>query len=285
MNIGRILLTKKSLLTGRTYFYLSKKMMKKKTKKESERRKLIRKRSPKEKNMVQKLYDTCKEVFANGKAGYVPPPSDIHRLKLVLDSLEPEDIKLTVPSLEFSSRSGTEDEAPLVTYIKLHECNKFSIGIFCLPPCGVIPLHNHPGMTVFCKLLAGTMHATSYDWVQNHQQFNHCEQQSGIRLAKVHFDADITAPCDASVLFPKSGGNLHCFKALTPCILLDVLGPPYSESEGRHCTYYQDFTYDCFSDVKEVKVEEDGTRYAWLEEKNEQFVVLGGTYEGPTIQI
>ncbi|XP_019223565.1 PREDICTED: plant cysteine oxidase 1-like isoform X3 [Nicotiana attenuata] len=270
MNIGRILLTKKSLLTGRTYSHLSKKKMKKKTKKESERRKLIRKRLSRKKNMVQKLYDTCKEVFVN-------------------DGLEPKDIKLTVPSLEFSSRSGTGDEAPLVTYIKLHECNKFSIGIFCLPPCGVIPLHNHPGMTVFCKLLAGTMHATSYDWVQNHQQFNHCEQQSGIRLAKVHFDADITAPCDASVLFPESGGNLHCFKALTHCILLDVLGPPYSESEGRHCTYYQDFTYDCCSgmteDVKKVKVEEDGTRYAWLEERNEQFVVLGGTYDGPTIKI
>ncbi|XP_009628201.1 plant cysteine oxidase 2-like isoform X4 [Nicotiana tomentosiformis] len=285
MNIGRILLTKKSLLTGRRYSHLSKKM-KKKTNKESQRRKLIRKRSSKEKNMVQKLYDTCKEVFASGKTGYVPPPSDIHRLKSVLDSLEPKDIKLTAPSLEFSSRNGTEDEAPLVTYIKLHECNKFSIGIFCLPPCGVIPLHNHPGMTVFCKLLAGTMHATSYDWVQNHQQFNHCEKQlAGIRLAKVHFDADLSAPCNASVLFPESGGNLHCFKALTPCILLDVLGPPYSESEGRRCTHYQDFTYDCFSDVKEVEAEEDGTRYAWLQERNEQFVVLGGTYDGPTIQI
>jgi hypothetical protein len=58
------------------------------------------------------------------------------------------------------------------------------------------------------------------------------------RLAKVKADAILTAPCEASVLYPEDGGNMHCFTAQDACAVLDVLGPPYDDSSGRHCQFY-----------------------------------------------
>lgn len=67
-----------------------------------------------------------------------------------------------------------------------------------------------------------------------------------VRLAKLAVDKVLTAPCDTSILFPNTGGNLHCFTAITPCAVLDILAPPYSENAGRKCTYYHDYPYTSF---------------------------------------
>lgn len=71
------------------------------------------------------------------------------------------------------------------------------------------------------------------------------------------------APCNTSVLYPTTGGNIHQFTAITPCAVLDVLGPPYSLEDGRDGSYYKDHPFDVFSSKPIV---EDGDRYGWLEE-------------------
>ncbi|KAG5591446.1 hypothetical protein H5410_041960, partial [Solanum commersonii] len=134
-------------------------------------------------------------------------------------SLEPKDFKFTAPSLEFSSTINPPRtvEAPLVTYIKIHECNKFSV-----------------------------------DWDLLFATFrNRGQQESRMRLAKVHVDA-----C-----------RLHCtMQIFSP---VSRIMRTYALLQGHNT------------------INEDETRsYAWLEERNdEQFVVLAGTYDGPTIKL
>lgn len=67
------------------------------------------------------------------------------------------------------------------------------------------------------------------------------------RLAKVKVDSNFTAPCNTSILYPADGGNMHRFTAVTACAVLDVLGPPYSDADGRPCTYYSDHPFSRIS--------------------------------------
>ncbi|KAK4393080.1 Plant cysteine oxidase 1 [Sesamum angolense] len=192
---------------------------------------------------VQRLYETCKEVFADCGPGIVPSSEKVEKLAALLDGITQVDVGLR-PSMPFFS----SERASVITYLHLHECDKFSIGIFCLPPTSVIPLHNHPGMTVFSKLLFGTMHIKSYDWSDEVDKntggtmANGIDPKSypdGLRLAKLKVNSEFTAPCGPSILYPTEGGNMHCFTARTACAVLDVLGPPYCDPEGRHCQYYE----------------------------------------------
>ncbi|KAH1208319.1 Plant cysteine oxidase 4 [Glycine soja] len=279
--------------------------------------------------IVQKLYDTCKASLS--PEGPISEEA-LEKVRTLLDELKPSNVGLEQEaqlvrgwkgSLNGTNgkkgRNGSYQYPPSIKYIHLHECDKFSMGIFCMSPGSVIPLHNHPGMTVLSKLLYGSLLVRSYDWLDlpgpddpsqgvwvcldsrlldevgelyvNVQWTMVVHWSDWIRAkarpAKLVKDCQMSAPCNTTVLYPSKGGNIHCFKALTPCALFDVLSPPYSSEDGRHCSYFRKSTrkdlpgveLDQLSGVKPSEI-------TWLEEIQapENLVVRRGVYKGPTIR-
>ncbi|GMH27816.1 hypothetical protein Nepgr_029659 [Nepenthes gracilis] len=248
----------------------------------------------KKSSTIQGIYELCKRTFTPSGTPAAAPQA-VHKLCSLLDAISPADVGLKGENVENDWGYGLSALnrfnrvarwAQPINFLDIHECDSFTMCIFCFPTSSVIPLHDHPEMTVFSKVLYGSLHVKGYDWVEPPRIImtkgpNHCQ----VRLAKLAVDKVLTAPCGTSVLYPKSGGNLHCFTAVTPCAVLDILTPPYQEAAGRRCTYYIDYPYSSFGDG--VAVDGKEGEYAWLAEIDtpDGLYMRPGTYTGPALQI
>ncbi|KAL8143993.1 hypothetical protein V2J09_017025 [Rumex salicifolius] len=231
----------------------------------------------------------CSESFTpNG------PTSEeaVERVRAILDDLKPANVSLDQEAQAAQkwraaigcngkkSRKGSQQCPPPIKYLHIHECENFSIGIFCMPPSSIIPLHNHPGMTVLSKVLYGSLHVKSYDWLDVPGSFS----QTEARPAKLVRDCEMTAPCGTTVLYPTTGGNIHTFKAITPCAIFDILTPPYSSEDGRHCSYFRKTNTRELPEIEQLQgLNLDDV--IWLEESQppENFMVLRDQYKGPLL--
>ncbi|CAL4935013.1 unnamed protein product [Urochloa decumbens] len=245
--------------------------------------------------MAQKrLIDKCHYLFDG--TNNVPPTADVVSIICgMIDKVGPDDVALMDDvrlSNEINNAAGCQ-EPPIITFKTIYECENFTITVFLLPQGAAMPLHDHPGMTVFSKLLIGSAHVVSYDWVHPRICTAATGSVSGAMLAQKVLDNEFTAASGAWVLFPDAGGNLHRFVTGEdgPCALLDVMTPSYSptsETQERFA-FYKDIPYELHPTTDVVNdgemTQEQKCRLVWLQEidEPEDLKFSNLPYQGPPV--
>jgi len=97
--------------------------------------------------------------------------------------------------------------------------------VFTLGRGGVLPLHDHPAMTVICKVLRGRMRVEAFEWI---------DRDAGLARNLGARELDETSD---PVVFGPEPGTLHRITALTDCAFIDLFAPYYDDE--RPCRYYR----------------------------------------------
>jgi hypothetical protein len=107
------------------------------------------------------------------------------------------------------------------------ETEKFDVAAFLLPAGFILSLHDHPKMVVCSKLICGSVSIRSFTKIQN--------LPNDEMLTKLEMLEKTNA--DEPWFLSPNKGNFHEITPLTPCVLLDILLPPYNDTD-RQCNYY-----------------------------------------------
>jgi len=161
---------------------------------------------------------------------------DLESARSAMDLLTAEDV-------------GLESAQPLmrgdpICYHHVYSDSQLTISIFVLPEGAVLPLHDHPDMTVLSKLIYGSLRVTSFDMPEEaaappkRSVFELFEPYVARLRCGPPSRGTVTASCQTLRLDPTKG-NIHQFEAVSTTAIFDILTPPYNDFAGRSCHYYE----------------------------------------------
>lgn len=209
-----------------------------------------------ETNPLQKIYDQLESI--SNFSSSVNNPLYCPNIKSVLDTMK----LVALCDLGISHEQVTSMSRNSCSTI-LEVAGRYEIAVFHLSAGRSLPVHDHPNMAVLSRVVCGDLAIRSYsaDPADSGRSQNPSAGPGSRPRAARGFESDPSrsskesspfshsvsavmreesrrgAADDAWFLSPTEG-NYHEFTALSNCVVLDVLLPPYSESEDRRCTYY-----------------------------------------------
>ncbi|KAJ1530069.1 hypothetical protein HK096_008620, partial [Nowakowskiella sp. JEL0078] len=133
-------------------------------------------------------------------------------------------------------------------YYPIWESDTFTMCVFVLKKGATMPVHDHPSMTVFSKIIFGDLYVQTFEFLsEQSKSFN--LSRDNVRLCKTGINSVISSTMPESLLFitPETGPSIHSFTAASDfVVILDLIGPPYNDD--RPCTYYRKLN-DISSDI------------------------------------
>eukprot|EP00301_Raphidiophrys_heterophryoidea_P016460 c26039_g1_i1.p1 GENE.c26039_g1_i1~~c26039_g1_i1.p1 ORF type:complete len:259 (-),score=18.18 c26039_g1_i1:212-988(-) len=234
---------------------------------------------------ITRLVTLTKQIVSN--PGFCHSPQDVHPIVEHIAQMNPallglENHRYTKKRKRGSkSRQKSSEELDTILYQHIFEDVNISVGIFILPKNSVLPLHDHPMMSVVTLGLFGSCRLVSYDW-KTEEARNAQQGEATLVLDK------IMRPGDVAVCHPRSHGNIHSIQAVENFAMLDILIPPYGEN--RLCRYFEVSSLpkdiSASSDNNDSSASNNSETSQWLQPIPDPFLKLEHElYLGPPVDL
>lgn len=185
---------------------------------------------------IQILWKQALKTFTGRRSvGYKLCQKNFDNLWSLINKITAEDVKLDKQILDFVKVQS----APMCV-IGVFENKDITIAIFILKNGVTMPMHDHPGMHGFLKVISGTVEINSYTLKTSGDHIvNINEEIEAFR----HQPVTLHKNSPACVLTPWDK-NLHEISCIEgPAAFLDILSPPYDVDDSgrgpRPCTFFR----------------------------------------------
>lgn len=206
-------------------------------------------KSRKKNNPIQLMCNDLSRISNNDLMKSLLSPLKCENLKSCLNNMN----KVKLRDLGFDKEDLDELTCNLCANIICTDT--FNIAIFLIPKGHSIPLHDHPNMGVLSKVICGEVELNSFTLCNSGiKRKKHPDDtiEIGVRESKSClsgsedevgvFCAEKTHSCrkspdDPAWFITPIDDNIHEFTAVSNCVVLDCLLPPYDDL-SRPCTYF-----------------------------------------------